>query len=40
MDLSKVAFNTTDITTLGGLIITALAAIWGVRKAISLASRG
>lgn len=39
MDLSLVAFNTTDVMAVGSLVLAATAVIWGVLKAISLASR-
>lgn len=37
MDLSKVAFNTGDVTAVGVMVLTALAVIWGIKKAISMA---
>lgn len=37
MDLSSVAFNTTDVVAVGVLVLTATAVIWGIRKAISMA---
>ncbi len=40
MDLTNVAFNSTDATSVGVLILVAAAALWGVRKAISFASKG
>ncbi|WP_255613223.1 hypothetical protein [Sulfurimonas sp. SWIR-19] len=40
MDLTGIAYSTTDVTSVGVIVITALAAIWGVRKAISFAGRG
>ena len=40
MDLSNVAFNTGDATSVGVLVLVAVAAIWGVRKAISMGNRG
>ena len=40
MDLTNVAFNSADATSVGVLVLVASAAIWGVRKAISMASRG
>lgn len=40
MNLNDVAYNTADVLTVGGLVITAVAAIWGVRKAIAMANRG
>jgi len=39
MDLTAVAFNTVDAIAVGGLMLAATATIWGVIKAISLASR-
>lgn len=39
MDLTGVAFNTTDVMAVGTLILVATATIWGVIKAIGLASR-
>ncbi len=40
MDLTGVAFNTADVIAVGLLVLTAVATIWGVRKAISMANRG
>ena len=40
MDLSNVAFNTTDATSVGVLVLVAVAALWGVRKAISFGNKG
>jgi len=40
MDLSSVAFNTTDVMAVGVLVLIAVASIWGVRKAIQMANRG
>ena len=40
MDLTTVAFNTADALSVGSLVVAAVAVIWGVRKAISMASRG
>lgn len=40
MDLSGVAFNTADVFAVGSLVLVAVAAIWGVRKAISMGNRG
>jgi len=40
MDLSNVAFNTADATSVGVLVLTAVAVLWGVRKAISFGNRG
>ncbi|WP_346389943.1 hypothetical protein [Sulfurimonas sp. NWX367] len=40
MDLSSVAFNVQDATAVGVLVLVAVAALWGVRKAISFGNRG
>ena len=40
MDLTNVSFNTADALSVGTLVLTAVATIWGVRKAISMAHRG
>jgi hypothetical protein len=40
MDLTGVALNTADATAVGVIVLTAVAALWGVRKAISMANRG
>ncbi len=40
MVLTDVAFNTTDATAVGVLVLIAVAALWGVRKAISFGNRG
>ena len=40
MDLSNVTFNTGDATSVGVLVLTAVAVLWGVRKAISFGNRG
>ena len=39
MDTTTLAFNTDDVVAVGTLVLTATAVIWGVIKAISLASR-
>jgi len=39
MDLTGVSFNTADILAVGSLILAATSVIWGVYKAIGLASR-
>ena len=39
MDLTSVAFNTADVMAVGSLMLAATAVIWGVLKALSLASR-
>lgn len=39
MDLTGLSFNTADVIAVGGLMLVATATIWGVIKAISLASR-
>jgi len=39
-DLSTgVSFDTTELFTIGGMVCTALAAVWAIRKAISLINR-
>ncbi len=40
MDLTNVAFNTADVVAVGTLVLVAVAVIWGVSKAINMASRG
>ncbi len=40
MDLTNVAYNTADATSVGVLILVAVATLWGVRKAINFASQG
>jgi hypothetical protein len=40
MDLTDVAFNTADAMSVGVLVLTAVAVLWGVRKAISFGNRG
>lgn len=40
MDLTGLAFDTTTATAVGLLILTAVAALWGVRKAISFGNKG
>jgi len=40
MDLTSVVFNTADVIAVGTLVLGAVAAIWGVRKAISMGNRG
>ena len=40
MDLTNVTFNTADVISVGTLVLGAVATIWGVRKAISMANRG
>ncbi|OCL86854.1 hypothetical protein AAX26_01160 [Aliarcobacter thereius] len=37
MDLTGVAFNTTDVMAVGVLVLVATATIWGVKKAIGMA---
>lgn len=37
MDLTSVAFNTADVISVGTLVLTAVAVIWGVKKAIGMA---
>ena len=40
MDLSKVTYNTNDPMNVGLLVLGAVAVIWGIKKAISMANRG
>jgi len=40
MDLTNVVFNTNDAIAVGVLVLGAVAVLWGVRKAISMANRG
>jgi len=40
MDLSKVAFDTKDAINVGVLVLTAVAVLWGVRKAVSFGNKG
>ena len=40
LDTTKVAYNTDDATTVGGLVLAAVGVIWGVSKAINMASKG
>lgn len=40
MDLTNVTYNTADVIAVGSLVLGAVAAIWGVRKAIAMANRG
>ncbi|MDR0579216.1 MAG: hypothetical protein LBG21_01240 [Campylobacteraceae bacterium] len=39
MDLSGITFATSDVFAVGALILAGVAAIWGIRKVIGLASR-
>ncbi|WP_277871742.1 hypothetical protein [Sulfurimonas xiamenensis] len=39
MDLTGVAFNTTDVLAVASLVLAATAVIWGAIKAISMANR-
>ena len=39
MDLTGVVYNTGDVIAIGSLVLAAVAAIWGVRKAISIGGR-
>ena len=39
MDLTQVVFNTDYALQVGTLVLIGIAAIWGVRKAISMAGR-
>ncbi|WP_457560557.1 hypothetical protein [Caminibacter sp.] len=40
IDTTNVNYDTTDVTTVAGLVLGAVAVIWGLRKAISIANRG
>ena len=40
MDLTNVAFNTADPMKVGVLVLTAVAVLWGVRKAIAFGNKG
>ena len=40
MDTSTINFNTDDAAAVGLLVLTAIAVLWGVRKAISFGNRG
>ena len=40
MDLSNVAFDTNDAINVGVLVLTAVAVLWGVRKAVSFGNKG
>lgn len=40
MDLTNVVFNTSDAMAIGVLVLTAVAVLWGVRKAISFGNKG
>ena len=40
IDLSGVSYNTDDVMKVAALVLAAVAVIWGVRKAISVANRG
>lgn len=37
LDLTSVAFNTTDVMAVATLVLVATAVIWGAKKAISMA---
>ena len=39
MDLTNVAFNVADAQAVGLLVLTGVAIIWGIRRAISMANR-
>ncbi|MDR2100797.1 MAG: hypothetical protein LBP40_08255 [Campylobacteraceae bacterium] len=39
MDLTGLTFATDDVFAVGALILAGVAAIWGIRKVIGLASR-
>lgn len=38
MTLTNVAFNTADVMSVGVLVLTAVAVIWGIKKAIAMAN--
>ena len=40
MDLTGISYNTADAQAVGVLVLTGVAALWGVRKAISFGNRG
>lgn len=40
MDLTGVTLNTADAVSVGVIVLIAVATLWGVRKAISMANRG
>jgi hypothetical protein len=40
MDLTDVDVDTADTTSVGVLVLTAVAVLWGVKKAISFGNRG
>ena len=40
MDLSNVAFNTADAISVGTMVLTAVAVLWGVKKALSFGNKG
>ncbi len=40
MDITSVVFDTKDVLAVGSLVLAAVAAIWGVKKAISMGNRG
>jgi len=39
IDVSKVHYNTDDVMTVAGLVLAAIAVVWGVRQAISVGRR-
>ena len=39
MDLTGVTFNVADAQAVGLLVLTGIAILWGVRRAISMANR-
>jgi len=40
LDTSGVSFNTDDAVAVAGLVLAAVAVLWGVRKAISMGNKG
>ena len=39
IDTSNVSYNTDDVFTVAGLVLAAIAVVWGVRQAISVGRR-
>ena len=40
MDLTGLTFATSDVQAVALLVLTAVATIWGIKKAISMANKG
>ncbi len=36
LDLTKIAFNTADVVSVGALVLAATAVIWGIKMAIKM----